>query len=92
MPPAVDPDLPDNSRRRTLLDIGRCKGWWDYESENPPGFVDPEGVRHAGYSYTVVLYDGTLRLTLDADLVDGFVYREAIERDDVAAIAWRDGM
>jgi hypothetical protein len=92
MPLAVDPSLSDSSRRRELLTICRDKGWFDYESENPPGFVDDQGVRRAGYSYTVVLYDGTLRLTVDADLIDGFIYREAVERDDVAAIAWRKGM
>lgn len=92
MPLAIPLGTPEPRRRRMLLDIGRQKDWFDYESENPPGFTDEQGVTHPVTTYSVVLLDGTLPVTLHAEEVEGFVYREALERDDVASIAWREGM
>lgn len=92
MPLAIPIGTPEPRRRRMVLDICRQKGWLEYESENPPGFTDERGVTYPVTTYSVVLLDGTLPVTLTADEVDGFVYREALERDDVASIAWREGM
>lgn len=88
---AVPADATDQSRRRTLLEICRRKEWFNYQSENPPGFVDQAGVIHPVVTYSIVLPDET-PVTLRGPEVEGFVYATALEYDDVAAIAYRPGM
>lgn len=94
---AIDPSANEASRHRRLLDICRENDWFDYESENQPGYVDERtGVQYAGLSYSIVLPYGPKGTpkTLDAGEVDGFVWCWALQLGDDAVdkIRYRDGM
>ncbi len=86
------PVLPEDSdqrppyRRRALLRVGQAEGWWDYESENPPGHV-AGGVTHDETTYTIRLPGGR-RLALTVDQVDQLLtLDEAGVRAEVDRIA-----
>jgi hypothetical protein len=78
------------SKRRILLGIGHRAGWWNYESENPPGYVDRAGRRYDTTTYTLVLPQASERVLL-ADEVPGYVLATADQYGDeaVASIAYR---
>lgn len=87
----LPPGATESTIRYLLLDTAREKGWLEFESANEPGFVDHQGVRHQGDTYSIKLLDGT-PVTLPAAWVEGFVYYAALDRDDVESIAFRPGM
>ncbi len=90
---AVDPGASDGARRRTLLNLCREQGWFEYESENPAGFAPEGGEAYDVVTYSIALPDGA-PVTLLAGEVEGFVYATALQYGDeaVAAIAYRVGM
>lgn len=75
----VDPDQRPPYRRRALLRIGQDEGWWDYESENPPGYV-AGAVTYDETTYTIRLPDRR-RLTLTGGEVD-----QLLTLDDAAGV------
>lgn len=92
----IDPTSSAQSKRRTLLRLGERLGWWTYESENPPGYVDRRGYEYPATTYTIV-HPGTgpaaeRERVLLAEEVLGYVLRAADERDQAAAIAYREGL
>jgi hypothetical protein len=87
----LPPNANESTIRYLLLETARAKGWFDFVSTNDRGFVDSRGVRYDEETYSIELHDGT-PVTLPAAWVEGFVYREALEQDDVESIAYRTGM
>lgn len=92
----VDPDQSDQSKRRTLLRYGHDREWWDYQSENRPGYVDGAGTVYGVVTYTLVLPPVGDRppreRVLLADEVIGYVLRAAEDRGEVDRIAYRPGL
>lgn len=86
--------LTPTSRHRVLLQRGDKHEWWAYESENPPGYVDGQGITYSGVTYTIRPASGGPALILLAAEVDGFFlatawqYGEEAIRED----AYRPGL
>src|SRR6185312_10833403 len=87
---AIDPDQRPPYRRRWLLRKGAEAGWWTYESENPAG-VAVAGVTYDETSYTIKTPTGE-RVTVVASEVEGWVLREAVSRNAVDLIRYRQGL
>lgn len=51
----IDPGMSPERMRITMLQIGGEEGWWDYESANPPGYVDSLGRRYDVDTYTLLI-------------------------------------
>ncbi len=78
-------------RRRALMRAGQEAGLWEYESENPAGYVDADGVEYDQVSFTVRLPRRfrPSRLTLLASEVDELLEQEELTIDGVRRIAAR---
>ena len=88
---AIPKDTDETTRRFLMLNRGDALGWLGFQSANPPGYVDHNGVTYPGWTYSITLQDET-RITLVEGEVEGFVYATALEHDQVAEIVYRDGM
>lgn len=91
MTPVLDlRGLSDASRRRALMGYGDSKGWWRYESENPPGYTYG-GVTYERRSYTIKFPSGQRRVLLAGE-VDGYVLRAADEQGCTAEVTGWPGL
>lgn len=91
MPIAIPEDTPETTRRFLMLNRGSELGWFGFQSANPPGFTDHNGVTYRGWTYSILLRDDTPITLTDAE-VEGFVYATALENDGVEEINYRNGM
>lgn len=88
---AIPEDTDETTRRFLMLNRGDALDWFGFRAANPPGYVDHQGVTYTVWTYSIMLHDET-QITLVEGEVEGFVYATALEHDQVAEIAYRDGM
>lgn len=91
MPLAIPDGTAETTRRFLMLNRASELRWLGFQSANPPGFTDYQGVTYSVWTYSVVLHDGTPLTLVDTE-VEGFVYATALEHDAVAEISYRPGM